>query len=97
MEMSPAGLCLQNFRNFVGVGVGCVTLEAAENGEDGVAYSDFSHTVQAAGVTDLLAGGVFIRATNWILFDCQSVEYLVDCMILRSSQSYLICPIRQSG
>lgn len=59
MEMSPAGLCLQNFRNFVGAGVGCVTLEAAENGEDGVAYSDFSHTVQATGVTDLLAGGCF--------------------------------------
>ena len=84
-------------RGGVGSGAGGVTLEAAENDEDGVAYSDFSHTVQAAGVTDLLAGGVFIRATNWILFDCQSVEYLVDCMILRSSQSYLICPIRQSG
>ena len=87
MEMSPAGLCLQNFRNFVGVGVGCVTLEAAENVEDGVAYSDFSHTVRAAGVTDLLAGGVFIRATNWILFDCQSVEYLVDSTISRSPKS----------
>ena len=37
------------------------------------------------------------RATNRILFDCQSVEYLVDCMILCSLQSYLICPIRQSG
>ncbi len=37
------------------------------------------------------------RAANRILFDCQSVECLVDCMILCSSQSYLICPIRQSG
>ena len=59
MEMSPAGLCLQNFRNFVGVGVGCVTLEVAENGENGVAYSDFGHAVRAAGRgEDLLAGGV---------------------------------------
>ena len=56
MEMSPAGLCLQNFRNFVGVGVGCVTLEAAENGEDGVAYSDFSHTVQARVLLICLLG-----------------------------------------
>ena len=73
-EMPPSGsgaVVLQatdpgfhDFRNFVGGGGGGVLLKAAENGEDGVAYSDFSHIVQAAGVTDLLAGGVFIRATR---------------------------------
>ena len=86
-----------DFRHFVGSGAGGVPLEAAGNGEGDVAHVRLGHAVRAAGGIDLLAGGVFIRATNWILFNCQSVEYLVDCMILRSSQSYLICPIRQSG
>ena len=59
MEMSPAGLCLQNFRHFVGVCVGCVTPEVARNGADGVAPADFGHAVRAAGRGgDLLAGGV---------------------------------------
>ena len=48
-----AALGLQNFRHFHSGGV---TLEAARNGEDGVAHSDFGHTVQAAGGIDLLAG-----------------------------------------
>ena len=59
MEMSPAGLCLQNFRHFVGVCVGCVTPEVARNGADGVAHSHFGHAVRAAG-GGLLAGVLVI-------------------------------------
>ena len=48
-----AALGLQDFRHFVGGGVGGVLLEVAGNGEDGVAHADFSHAVRAA----VLAGG----------------------------------------
>ena len=52
-----AALGLQDFRHFVGGGVGGVLLEVAGNGEDGVAHADFSHAVRAAGGLGL-AGGV---------------------------------------
>ena len=48
---------LQNFRHFVGGGVGGIPLEVAGNGEAGVAHSHFGHAVRAAG-GGLLAGGV---------------------------------------
>ena len=54
-----AALGLQNFRHFVGGGIGGILLEVAGNGEDGVAHANLGHTVRAAGRgEDLLAGGV---------------------------------------
>ena len=58
--MLAAALDLQNFRHFVGGGVGGIPLEVAGNGEAGVAHSHFGHAVRAAD-GDLLAGVIYHR------------------------------------
>ena len=59
MALLATALGLQNFRHFVGGGIGGILLEVAGNGEDGVAHANFGHAVRAAGRgEDLLAGGV---------------------------------------
>lgn len=55
--MLATALGLQDFRHFVGGGVGGVLLEVAGNGENGVAHAELRHTVRAAGGLGL-AGGV---------------------------------------
>ncbi len=58
------GLGLQDFRHFVGGGVGGVLLEVAGNGEDGVATAWLGHAVRAVvWGGDLLAGDVVIWAS----------------------------------
>ena len=66
-----AALGLQNFRHFVGGGVGGVLLEVAGNGEDGVAHTDFGHAVRAAGGLGL-AGGVGHRLS---FLRCRQGQY----------------------